>query len=237
MTMDRRQFLRIGGLLLPAALLGACDSEGPRSARPLLRSAERWNERIERRMQRHTSIDVASPRADIAGDAFPKYYISDRVPVWDARVRGPWSLEVSGIVRKPRRFTLDDLTKLPSVTYRLDHYCVEGWTAVATWTGVRVSELARVVEVLPDTHYVDFQSFDDDYHESWDLESATHPQSLIAYGMDGDFLGPAHGGPARMYSPVKLGYKNTKYLTRVVFLPRRNGGYWSDQGYEWYAGT
>ena len=57
-----------------------------------------------------------------------------------------------------------------------------------------------------------------------------------AYGMDGAFLGAAHGGPARLYSPVKLGYKNTKYLTKVVFLPTRNGGYWSDQGYEWYGG-
>ncbi|HET7563943.1 MAG TPA: molybdopterin-dependent oxidoreductase [Gemmatimonadaceae bacterium] len=237
MTMDRRQFLRVGALLVPATYLAACDSEGPASARPVLRRAERWNERIERKLQRHTSIDISSPKAALAGDDFPKYYISDHVPVWDARVRGPWSLEVRGLVRKPRRFTLDELTKLPSVTYRLDHYCVEGWTAVATWTGVRVSELARVVELLPDVHYVDFQSFDDGYHESWDLESATHPQSLIAYGMDGDFLGPAHGGPARMYSPVKLGYKSTKYLTRVVFLPERNGGYWSDQGYEWYAGT
>ncbi|MDB4911537.1 MAG: oxidoreductase molybdopterin binding protein, partial [Gemmatimonadetes bacterium] len=78
---------------------------------------------------------------------------------------------------------------------------------------------------------------DDDYHESWDMDSAMHPQTLVAYAMDGHMLGMAHGAPARVHSPVKLGYKNTKYLTKIVFLPKRNGGYWSDQGYEWYGGV
>jgi DMSO/TMAO reductase YedYZ molybdopterin-dependent catalytic subunit len=105
------------------------------------------------------------------------------------------------------------------------------------WTGVRVSQLAKLVGVRPDAGYVDFQSFDDDYHESWDIQSAMHPQTLIAYGMDGRMLGPAHGAPARLHSPIKLGYKNAKYLVKVVFLPDRVGGYWSDQGYEWYGGV
>ena len=236
MTMDRRRFLGTSGLSL-TAFLAACDSHGPRWARPFLESAKGRNEKIERLLLRHTTMDRPAPEAVTAGDAFPSYYISDHVPVWDPSVRGPWSLEVGGLVRRPMRLTLEQLASLPSVTLRLDHYCVEGWTAVSTWTGVRVREIARVAGLLPEAQYVDFQSFDDGYHESWDLESATHPQSLIAYGIDGHFLGPAHGGPARMYSPVKLGYKSTKYLTRVVFLPVRNGGYWSDQGYEWYAGV
>ena len=90
----------------------------------------------------------------------------------------------------------------------------------------------------PDARYVDFQSFDDDYHESWDIESAMHPQTLVVYGAGRrSCSAPAYGAPARVYSPVKLGYKNTKYLTRIVFLAERNGGYWSDQGYEWYGGV
>ena len=83
---------------------------------------------------------------------------------------------------------------------------------------------------------MDFQSFDDDYHESWDVESALHPQTLVVYAKDGELLTPAYGAPARVHSPVKLGYKNTKYLTKIVFMPDRNGGYWSDRGYEWYGG-
>lgn len=235
--MNRRRFLTLGGLTLPAAYLAACDSEGPRSAQRLLRLAERKNEGVERFLFRHRSMDRAPAGAAAAGPDFPKYFISRTVPVWDEAARGRWTLEVTGVVRHPLRLTLDELAGLRSVTQRVDHYCVEGWTAVATWTGVRVSELARLVTLSPEAQYVDFQSFDDGYHESWDLESAMHPQTLIAYAMDGRFLSPGHGAPARLHSPVKLGYKCTKYLTRIVFLPRRTGGYWSDQGYEWYAGV
>ncbi|HEY9514458.1 MAG TPA: molybdopterin-dependent oxidoreductase [Gemmatimonadaceae bacterium] len=236
MSIDRRSFLARGGLSL-AAFLAACDSHGPRWARPFLKTAERQNEKLERLLLRHTSMDTPAADAAIAGDALPSYFISKRVPVWDPAVRGVWALEVAGLVRRPLRLTLEQLAGLPSVTLRLDHFCVEGWSAVSTWTGVRVSEIAKAAGILPDAQYVDFQSFDDGYHESWDLESATHPQSLIAYGLNGYWLGPAHGAPARMFSPVKLGYKSTKYLTNVAFLPERNGGYWSDQGYEWYGGV
>jgi DMSO/TMAO reductase YedYZ molybdopterin-dependent catalytic subunit len=108
---------------------------------------------------------------------------------------------------------------------------------VAVRTGVLLGELARRADVSPDARYVDFDSFDDGYHESWDIESALHAQTLVVYGQDGRPLDPAYGAPARIYSPVKLGYKNTKYLTRIMFLAERNGGYWSDQGYEWYGGV
>ena len=235
--IDRRRFLATAGGSLGALLLAACDSAGPKRARGLLEFAERKNEGIERLLLRHSVMNHAPKSATLAGSAFPSYYVSDSVPVWDAAVRGAWTLEVSGLVRRPLRLTLDDVVKLPRVTERVEHFCVEGWSAVTERTGVRVSELARLAGAMPDAQYVDFQSFDDNYHESWDLESATHPQTLVVYAQEGRMLSPAYGAPARLFSPVKLGYKNTKYLTRIVFLPKRNGGYWSDQGYEWYAGT
>ena len=233
--MDRRGFIHLGAAGL-AGFLAACNSSGPGAAKPLLKLAERGNEQLERALFRHTSMDVP-PRVPLVGRGMPSYYISDTVPVWNTAARGVWTLEVGGLVRRPLRLTLDQLMKLPWVTQRQDHFCVEGWNAVSTWTGVRVSELARLAQVTPDAAYVDFQSFDSDYHESWDLASALHPQTLVAYGREGHYLGAAWGAPARLHSPVKLGYKNVKYLTRIMFLPHRNGGYWSDQGYEWYAGT
>jgi DMSO/TMAO reductase YedYZ molybdopterin-dependent catalytic subunit len=235
--IDRRRFLALGGLSLSAAYLAACNSSGPKSADRALTFAERKNEGVERALFRHTSMDHAPAGARAAGSKFPSYFVSDSLPVLDPAARAAWRLEVSGLVKTPLRLSLDDLAHMPSITQRVNHYCVEGWTAVAKWTGVRVSHLARLAGMQPDAHYVDFQSFDDHYHESWDLESAMHPQTLIAYGMDDAWLGPAHGAPARVHSPLKLGYKNTKYLTKVVFLAQRNGGYWSDQGYEWYGGT
>jgi DMSO/TMAO reductase YedYZ molybdopterin-dependent catalytic subunit len=234
--VGRRRFLLAGGTL-SAGLLAACNSYGPRSALGILRFAERRNESIERALLRQSSRDRPSARARDAGTAFPVYYIANSVPMWDEKVQGQWTLEVSGLVAQPVRLTLADLMRLPRRTQRVDHFCVEGWNAVASWTGVRLRDLADVVRVSPTAQYVDFQSFDDGYHESWDMASAMHPQTLIAYGMEGAMLSAAHGGPARVHSPVKLGYKNTKYLTKVVFMPERNGGYWSDQGYEWYGGT
>lgn len=229
----RRRDLILGS----ASFLAACNSRGPDWARGLLAGAEARNEVVERWLFRHTSMDHASPGARDAGSAFPQYFISESVPTWDPAVRGTWRLEIGGAVARPLALDLGELRGLPSVHQRVNHYCVEGWTAVATWSGVPVRELARLVEPAADVRYVDFESFDAGYHESWDLESALHPQTLIAHGMDGAALGPGHGAPARLHGPVKLGYKNVKYLTRVMFLPHRTGGYWSDKGYEWYGGV
>lgn len=233
---DRRQFIAAGAGSLAAMVLG-CNSNGPKSAEGLLAATGRWNEKVERALFRHRAMNVAPSGAKAAGDRFPSYFVADEVPVWDEKENGVWRLEVGGLVKRPLRLTLDELKALPRSEQRLEHFCVEGWTAVALRTGVALRDLADRAGVSPDARYVDFQSFDDDYHESWDLDSALHPQTLIVYGQDGRLLDPAYGAPARVYSPVKLGYKCTKYLTKIVFLAERNGGYWSDQGYEWYGGV
>ncbi|MDP9176571.1 MAG: molybdopterin-dependent oxidoreductase [Gemmatimonadota bacterium] len=237
MTIDRRKFMELTGAAVWSTLLAACDSRGPKGAEKILRYAERKNESLERALFRHTAMDAPIAGTRLTGSALPSYFISKTVPIWNEAERGRWALEVSGLVNRPLSLTLDDLQKLPRTTQRVNHYCVEGWTAIEEWTGCRLRDLARLAGAQPAAKYVDFQSFDSGYHESWDLESALHPQTVVAYGLDGRMLGPAHGAPARVYSPTKLGYKNTKYLTRIVFMPVRNGGYWSDQGYEWYAGV
>lgn len=234
--IDRRKFLAMGAGGFAAALLAACNSEGPKAAQPLLRFAMRQNEAVERALFRHTRMDAAVNRP-LVGNAMPRYYVSDTVPVWDESVRGPWFLEIDGLVRRPFKLSIHDLMSLPRLTQKQNHYCVEGWTATSEWTGVRVSRLAGIAGLRPDAKYVDFRSFDDGYHESWDLESAMHPQTMIAYAREGHLLHPAYGAPARLHSPIKLGYKSVKYLTRVVFMREPDGGYWSDRGYEWYAGT
>jgi len=235
--IDRRRFFELAAGSFGATLLAACDSTGPRSAGKLLKFAEAKNETLERALLSHRSMDVPRSGAMPAGQHFPSYFISDQVPVWDESMNGVWRLEVAGMVKNPLHLSLTDLASLPRTGYKLDHFCVEGWTAVATRTGVRLSDIATLAGVQPGAHYVDFASFDQNYHESWDIESALHPQTLVVYAQDGHYLNPAWGAPARVYSPVKLGYKNTKYLTRITFLPERNGGYWSDRGYEWYGGV
>lgn len=234
--LDRRRFLRITSTGLGAALLASCNSAGPEGARGVLAASTRWNERVER------WLFGASARARTggvlpAGARFPSYWVSAQTPVWDAAARGAWRLEVSGMVRQPLSLTLDDLSRFHYVTQRVPHYCVEGWTAVADFGGVRVQELLAQAGVQPGAGAVDFAGFDDGYHESWDLDSALHPQTLVVLAKDGAPLSAAYGAPARVHGPVKLGYKNTKFLTTIRVLPAGNGGYWSDRGYEWYGGT
>jgi len=120
---------------------------------------------------------------------------------------------------------------------RVRHHCVEGWSAVANWHGVRLAEIARAAGATQKGRFVEFRSFDSGYFSSWDRESAEHAQSIVAYGMNGEPLSPAHGAPCRMYAAVKLGYKGVKYLDEIRFLPDPTGGYWENQGYEWYGGV
>ncbi len=230
----RRSFLAGG---VRAALLAgagglACDSSRPRTG--FLGVMERVNERFQRALlDPHRLAPELGPDEATDPAAFPKYRIGPDYPVAPAG----WALAVGGLVRNPQALSLEQLRRLPRTELRVRHHCVEGWTAVASWHGVRVSELARVVGADPRARYVEFGSFERGYYSCWDLESVLHPQTILAYGMNGEPLAREHGAPARLYSAVKLGYKMVKYVLYVNFLPERTGGYWEDQGYEWFAGV
>ncbi len=237
-TMNRRDFTRVLSLGAVAPLVAACEAPNTDVTRRFLKGAEANNTRLERWLLRTAKGTDRVPRGiAVAGNAFPSYFISPHVPVWNPDMGGPWTLTVDGAVRHPLTLTFDDVRRLATRTHTVHHYCVEGWSAVARFNGIPFSEIVRMATPLPDAGYVDFASFDNNYHESWDLESALHPQTLVVVGKDDRPLSPAYGAPARIHSPVKLGYKNTKYLTRITFMPAMNGGYWSDRGYEWFGGT
>jgi DMSO/TMAO reductase YedYZ molybdopterin-dependent catalytic subunit len=230
----RRGFLAAG--VRAAVLAGAggmaCDSSRPRTG--FLGAMERVNERFQRALFDPTRLAPELGEDEQTDPAeFPKYKIGPDFPAPPAG----WALAIGGLVRRPLALTLDQLRDLPRADFRVRHHCVEGWTAVASWQGVRVSELARVAGADPQARYVEFGSFEPGYYSSWDLESALHPQTIVAYGMNGAPLLREHGAPARLYSAVKLGYKMVKYLLYVSFLPERTGGYWEDRGYEWFAGV
>src|SRR5918994_1625017 len=135
------------------------------------------------------------------------------------------------------RLTIEMLEGLPRVSYTVKHHCVEGWTAIGTWSGVPVSVVSELVRPLPEARYLRFDSFDSGYSNGWDLASAMHPQTILAYAYNDRPLSREHGAPLRLYSPIKLGYKLTKYVTAMSFTRERHGGYWEDQGYPWLAGV
>jgi DMSO/TMAO reductase YedYZ molybdopterin-dependent catalytic subunit len=226
--ISRRKLL---GGLAAASLLSGCDS---RPVTAFLNGMLRVNEHFERFLFSPARLAPEEPAsATTSESAFPAYFIADDMPV----APSGWVLKVGGMVARPGVFTLEQIKSMRAVRMRVRHHCVEGWSAVAEWRGVRVSELARIAGIDPRVRYVEFRSFDANYWSSWDIGSALHPQTLLAYGMNGHELRPEHGAPIRLYSAVKLGYKSVKYLTEVNFLPNRTGGYWEDQGYDWFAGV
>jgi DMSO/TMAO reductase YedYZ molybdopterin-dependent catalytic subunit len=227
----RRDFLRVAVPALPAAL-AACGWTGGKHLQPVFDRVLGVNYRMGRGLQ-----SVMRGRADprqLARGEMPSYFISDVVPVLQSAV--PWHLNVGGLVRKPQQFTLEMLGQLPHVGYTVTHHCVEGWSVVKSWNGVPFSTIASLVEPTPEARYVQFDSFDSDYMNGWDIESAMHPQTILADAFEGQPLTAAHGAPLRLYSPIKIGYKLTKYLTNVTFTKKRPGGYWEDQGYPWFGG-
>lgn len=149
-----------------------------------------------------------------------------------------YRLSVSGLVAKPLDLSLSELAALPQREFIIRHVCVEGWSAIVAWGGVRLSDVLQLANVSNLGHYVYFDSADG-YYESWDMPSVLHPQTLLVTHMNGDLLPAQNGAPVRLASPIKLGYKNSKWVTgiRVVSsLAADRKGYWEDQGYEWYAG-
>jgi DMSO/TMAO reductase YedYZ molybdopterin-dependent catalytic subunit len=149
-----------------------------------------------------------------------------------------FTLMVDGEVKFPMELSLAALKNIPFTSVIMQHVCVEGWAAVVQWGGLRLRDLAKMVQPKDSAKYVLFQSADK-YTESWDLASAIHPQTLLAYQMNGAPIPDDNGAPIRLAAPIKLGYKQSKWVTKVTFtsqIPKGGKGYWEEQGYEWFGG-
>jgi DMSO/TMAO reductase YedYZ molybdopterin-dependent catalytic subunit len=235
--LSRRDFMRLG-LVAPTALAAACGWDGGPLLEPRLRAISRLNDWVgEKILLSPTRLAGEYPPAARTADGrFPGYSITRNRTGAYPPVPENWALEVGGLVRMPVRLTRAMLEALPRVTYTVKHHCVEGWTAVATWTGAPVSAVAAMAQPTADARYLRFDSFDSRYANGWDLASAMHPQTILAYAYNDRPLMAERGAPLRLYSPIKLGYKMTKYLTAMSFTRERPGGYWEDQGYPWLGG-
>jgi DMSO/TMAO reductase YedYZ molybdopterin-dependent catalytic subunit len=225
--MPRRDFLAGVAAL---GFLAGCESH-PRRA--FFKVMGAWNGYFEAGLFSPMRLSPELPVSEQTPEEhFPYFYRSSSVPLAPPN----WHLKIGGLVKHPLTLRLEQLMAMPSTEMRVRHYCVNGWTAVASWRGVRVSEIARMVGIDPRTKYVEFRSFDSDYWSGWDLGSALHPQTMLAYAMNGHPLGVNHGAPLRLYSAIKLGYKSVKYLTEVNFLPNKVIGTAEVDNYDWFGG-
>ena len=231
---DRRAFLKLALGAGPASLVAACGWDGGDAIRPRLLDVSRLNDWVGEKIFFSPTRLARTYRPDERAKMFASYFISPEMPV--LKDPATWRLRVDGLVRQPLSLSLDELMRMPRVSYTVKHHCVEGWSAIASWHGVPVAGVVERCQPLPAARYINFVSFDSDYSNGWDMASAMHPQTILAYGMNDHILPPAHGAPLRVYSPTKLGYKLTKYLVSMTFTDQRPGGYWEDQGYPWFGG-
>ncbi|MBM0742960.1 molybdopterin-dependent oxidoreductase [Phormidium sp. CLA17] len=230
-SINRRNLLRLsgyslGGMLVGGSVLTLAESLAGKATEPL-------NQKMEELLLKpqtpvpEFSVSQVEPNALIVNtyDFTPAINLNDFRLVVDGEVNNPLSLDLTAIQKMPRK----------SMVIR--HVCVEGWAAIVQWAGVPLRELIQLAQPKPGVKYAYFISADR-YYESWDLASCLHPQTMLAYEKNGAPLPIDHGAPLRLASPIKLGYKLSKWVIQVTLvsnlLPRR--GFWEDQSYEWFAG-
>lgn len=228
--LTRRQLLQWSSLSGVGLLLNSCASQS--FSQQVGQLAEPLNQEIEALMLSQKPV----PEFPVSAIEPDKLLINtfDTTPQIDP---AQFRLTIDGAVQHPMQLSLAEIQKLPLTSMVIRHVCVEGWAAIVQWGGVRLQELATIVQPKPEARYVYFKSADG-YYESWDLASSLHPQTLMVYQKNGQPLSIDNGAPLRLASPIKLGYKQSKWVTQITFLnelmPMK--GYWEDQGYEWFAG-
>ena len=254
-TLTRRRFLTGAVLGTGSLVLSGCDAVGQNpAARGLLQRAETLTEAVQRALLDRDALAPEFSESEIIQPMRPNGTTAPGDPEYRAFAANgfaDWRLQVDGLVDRPLSLSLEELRNMPSRTQITRHDCVEGWSCIAKWTGVPLSTVLDQAGVKPSARYVIFHSADTmentlagplKYYESIDLIDARHPQTILAYGLNGRTLPVSNGAPLRVRVERQLGYKMAKYIMRIelaesfLSLGQGRGSYWADKGYEWYAG-
>jgi DMSO/TMAO reductase YedYZ molybdopterin-dependent catalytic subunit len=253
--MNRRNFLRSAAAASGAALLSGCDSLGQT---PWFRNVLDTEEDINLAVQRFLLSPASMAREFSEDDIAENFKANGTTDPDDSSYRAlaaknfaDWRLEVGGLVERPAALSLADLRAMPSRTQITRHDCVEGWSCIGKWTGVQLAEVLTQAGLKPNARYILFTCADElektldgsgRYYETIDLEDAFHPQTILAFDMNGAPLTVPHGAPLRLRVERQLGYKMAKYVMKIEAVEgfadrgRGKGGFWEDRGYDWYAG-
>jgi len=246
--IDRRRFITTGASGL---LLGGCDRlNNSQSFRAVLRSAEKLTMASQRLISPREALAREYREADMSpifrsnGTAMPG---TSEYAQHVAEQFANWRLAVDGLVARPLSIPLKTLRSIPHQVQITRHDCVEGWSAIGKWHGLRLSRILDQAGLSSRAKYIVFHCADrfgdKPYYESIDLVDAFHPQTIIAWGMNGHLLPVPNGAPLRLRVERQLGYKQAKYIQRIKAVDSLasvyagKGGYWEDNAdYEWYAG-
>lgn len=229
----RRAFLRSGLSLGALTLLTGCEVLDTRSAESLLRRISYFNDRVEAWLFNPNKLAPTYAESAVTRPfPFNAYYDESDAPFVD---EDTYKLIVEGRVENKRPWTLEELYALPQETQITRLVCVEGWSAIGKWTGVRLSEFLRRIGADLSAKYVHFVCAEG-YSSSIDMPTALHPQTQMTLKFDDRILPTSYGFPLRIRIPTKLGFKNPKHVVGLLVTNDYTGGYWEDRGYHWFSG-
>ena len=224
-----KRALNLGAL----SMLSGCSLTDSTSVEAMLKGMSRFNDKAQGWLFDPTRLAPTYAESMITRPfPFNAFYGVEDVPEID----DDYVLNVSGMVAKTADWTLPALYALPQTSQVTRHICVEGWSAIGKWGGVTFSDFLQ--RVGADTHakYIGFKCADD-YFTSIDMATALHPQTLLTFTYDGQTLPAKYGYPMKLRMPTKLGYKNPKHITEIFVTNSYPGGYWENQGYNWFGGA
>jgi DMSO/TMAO reductase YedYZ molybdopterin-dependent catalytic subunit len=232
--LSRRGLLRRGLSLGSLALLSGCDLSTHSGIDAALWAMLRFNDRVQAALFSPSRLAETYPASAITRPfRFNAYY-----PEWQVRTvdAATWRLELAGLIADRRPWTLEQLRALPQESQITRHICIEGWSQVGQWSGVPLHAFLSRVGADLSARYVAFNCFDG-YSTSIDMPSALHPQTILALDFEEMPLAPEWGAPLRLRIPVKLGFKSAKNLQAIAVTNTYPGGYWENQGYDWFSGV
>jgi DMSO/TMAO reductase YedYZ molybdopterin-dependent catalytic subunit len=229
----RRLFLRGAGSLGALTFLTGCDILDGDGAERVLRRISSFNDRAQALLFNPNKLAPTYPDSMITRPfPFNAYYSLDEAPEVDG---ASYKLQVGGLVENKKSWTLEELYALPQEKQVTRHICVEGWSAIGSWTGTPLRDFLKRIGADTRAKYVWFRCAEG-YSNTIDMPTALHPQTQMTFKFGNEILPRAYGFPMKIRMPTKLGFKNPKYVVEMAVLNHDNGGYWEDQGYNWFSG-
>ena len=232
--LERRLFLRRSLSLGALTMLSGCDITDGETVQKVLWRMSKWNDEAQAAIFDQNKLAPVYPESAITQPfPFNAFYSEAEAPRVDATSH---KLELGGLIRDRAPWTLDKLYGLPDSSQITRHICVEGWSAIGKWGGVTFRAFLERVGADLNAKYVGFKCADD-YYTSIDMATALHPQTLLTFKFADQILPVQYGFPMKLRVPTKLGFKNPKHIAAIFVTNDYPGGYWEDQGYNWFSGS
>jgi DMSO/TMAO reductase YedYZ molybdopterin-dependent catalytic subunit len=230
----RRHFLRGAASLGAMSFLAGCDIVDDISAENALRVVSHFNDRVQALIFQPGKLAPTFPESAITRPfPFNAYYSEDEAPEVDGK---DYKLEIAGLVDNKDPWTLEQLYALPEVSQITRHICVEGWSAIGKWSGTPLRDFLQRIGADMRAKYVYFICAEG-YANTIDMPTALHPQTQMTFKFADEILPRKYGFPMKIRIPTKLGFKNPKHVVSLVVTNEDRGGYWEDQGYNWFSGS